>query len=112
MGPQMALTDVKVRSANPMDKPYKLTDGDGMHLMVPPNGSKYWRLQYRFDGKQKMLALGVYPGISLSEAQQRRDEAKRQVANLIDHSEKKKVEKQAHKVAIENTFKSVVLEWQ
>uniref|UniRef100_UPI0011E71695 Arm DNA-binding domain-containing protein n=1 Tax=Serratia marcescens TaxID=615 RepID=UPI0011E71695 len=54
----MALTDVKARSAKPTDKPYKLTDGEGMHLMVHPNGSKYWRLQYRFDGKQKMLALG------------------------------------------------------
>ncbi|MDP9565017.1 integrase arm-type DNA-binding domain-containing protein [Dickeya oryzae] len=107
----MALTDVKVRSAKPMDKPYKLTDGEGMHLLVHPNGSKYWRLQYRFDGKQKMLALGVYPEISLSEARQRRDEAKRQVANSIDPSEKKKVEKQARKVAVENTFKSVALEW-
>ena len=107
----MALTDVKVRSAKPMDKPYKLTDGEGMHLLVHPNGSKYWRLQYRFDGKQKMLALGVYPEISLSEARQRRDEAKRQVANFIAPSEKKKVEKQARKVAVENTFKSVALEW-
>lgn len=107
----MALTDVKVRSAKPMDKPYKLTDGEGMHLLVHPNGSKYWRLQYRFDGKQKMLALGVYPEISVSEARQRRDEAKRQVANSIDPSEKKKVEKQARKVAVENTFKSVALEW-
>jgi hypothetical protein len=53
-----------------MDKPYKLTDGEGMHLLVHPNGSKYWRLQYRFDGKQKMLALGMYPEISLSEARQ------------------------------------------
>jgi len=73
----MALTDVKVRSAKPTDKPYKLTDGEGMHLIVHPNRSKYWRLQYGFDGNQKMLALGIYPDISLSEARQRRDEAKR-----------------------------------
>lgn len=72
----MPLTDVKVWSAKPEDKAYKLTDGEGMHLMVHPNGSKYWRLQYRFDGKQKTLALGVYPEITLSEARQRRDEAK------------------------------------
>lgn len=107
----MALTDVKVRSAKPTDKPYKLTDGEGMHLMVHPNGSKYWRLQYRFDGKQKMLALGIYPEISLSEARQRRDEAKRQVANAIDPSEQKKVEKQARKATVENTFKAIALEW-
>ncbi len=107
----MALTDVKVRSAKPTDKPYKLTDGEGMHLMVHPNGSKYWRLQYRFDGKQKMLALGIYPEISLSEARQRRDEAKRQVVNAIDPSEQKKVEKQARKATVENTFKAIALEW-
>ncbi|AMG98905.1 MAG: tyrosine-type recombinase/integrase [Enterobacter asburiae] len=107
----MALTDVKVRNAKPTDKPYKLTDGEGMHLMVHPNGSKYWRLQYRFDGKQKMLALGIYPEISLSEARQRRDEAKRQVANAIDPSEQKKVEKQARKATVENTFKAIALEW-
>ena len=82
-----------------------------MHLMVHPNGSKYWRLQYRFDGKQKMLALGIYPEISLSEARQRRDEAKRQVANAIDPSEQKKVEKQARKATVENTFKAIALEW-
>lgn len=108
----MALTDVKVRSAKPGDKPYKLTDGEGMHLMVHPNGSKYWRfkywrLQYRFDGKQKMLALGIYPEISLSEAR----EAKRQVANAIDPSEQKKVEKQTRKATVENTFKAIALEW-
>ena len=54
----MALTDVKVRNAKPADKPVKLTDGNGMHLLIHPNGSKYWRLQYRFAGKQKLLALG------------------------------------------------------
>lgn len=107
----MALTDVKVRSAKPTEKAFKLTDGEGMHLMVHPNGSKYWRLQYRFDGKQKTLALGVYPEISLSEARQRRDEAKRKVANGIDPSEQKKVDKQVRKVAIENNFKAIVLEW-
>lgn len=64
----MALTDIKVRTAKPTDKQYKLTDGSGMHLLVHPNGSKYWRLQYRFDGKQKMLALGVYPEITLADA--------------------------------------------
>lgn len=93
----MALTDVKVRSAKPMDKPYKLTDGEGMHLMVRPNGSKYWRLQYRFNGKQKMLALGIYPAISLSEAGQQIGEAERQAENVIDPNEYEKFQKQASK---------------
>ena len=62
----MALTDIKVRTTKPSDKPLKLTDGQGMHLLVNPNDSKYWRLQYRFNGKQKILALGVYPTVYLA----------------------------------------------
>ncbi|MBA5239055.1 tyrosine-type recombinase/integrase [Pectobacterium aroidearum] len=107
----MPLTDVKVRSAKPEDKAYKLTDGEGMHLMVHPNGSKYWRLQYRFDGKQKTLALGVYPEITLSEARQRRDEAKRQIATGTDPCEQKKVDKQLRQTLVDNTFKAIALEW-
>ena len=89
----MALTDIKVRTAKPTDKQYKLTDGNGMHLLVHPNGSKYWRLQYRFDGKQKMLALGVYPEITLADARSRRDEARKLLANGVDPGDKKKSDK-------------------
>lgn len=71
------------------DKQYKLTDGSGIHLLVHPNGSKYWRLQYRFGGKQKMLALGVYPDVSLADARARRDEARKLLANSIDPGDKK-----------------------
>lgn len=78
----MALTDIKVRTAKPTDKQYKLTDGNGMHLLVHPNGSKYWRLQYRFGGKQKMLALGVYPDVSLADARARRDDARKLLAKI------------------------------
>lgn len=86
----MALTDIKVRTVKPADKPFKLTDGEGMHLLVNPNGSKYWRLQYRFSGKQKMLALGVYPMVSLAEARKRRDAAKKLVSDGIDPLKRKK----------------------
>ncbi len=93
----MALTDIKVRTAKPTDKQYKLTDGSGMHLFVHPNGSKYWRLQYRFDGKQKMLALGVYPDVSLADARTRRDDARNLLANNIDPGDKRKVIKLSKK---------------
>ncbi|GAB7429505.1 hypothetical protein OUHCRE8_29150 [Enterobacter asburiae] len=86
----MALSDVKVRSSKPEAKAYKLTDGEGMVLLVHPNGSKYWRLRYRFGGKEKMLALGKYPEVSLADARGRRDEARKLIANGIDPSENKK----------------------
>ncbi|EFD5410503.1 DUF4102 domain-containing protein, partial [Escherichia coli] len=73
----MALTDAKIRAAKPTDKAYKLTDGTGMFLLVHPNGSRYWRLRYRILGKEKTLALGVYPEVSLSEARTKRDEARK-----------------------------------
>lgn len=105
----MALTDIKVRTTKPSDKPFKLTDGQGMHLLINPNGSKYWRLQYRFDGKQKVLALGVYPMVSLGEARRKRDEAKKLVSDGIDPSEKKKADKIEQSEAL--TFESVARDW-
>lgn len=105
----MALTDIKVRTAKPTDKQYKLTDGSGMHLLVHPNGSKYWRLQYRFGGKQKMLALGVYPEVSLADARARRDEARKLLANSIDPGDKKKNDKVEQEEA--RTFEQLAIEW-
>lgn len=106
----MALSDVKVRSAKPEAKAYKLTDGDGMVLLVHPNGSKYWRLRYRFGGKEKMLALGKYPEVSLADARVRRDEARKLLANGVDPSENKKVVKvEQEQEAI--TFEVVARDW-
>ncbi|ECI2792300.1 tyrosine-type recombinase/integrase [Salmonella enterica subsp. enterica serovar Give] len=105
----MALTDIKVRTTKPSDKPFKLTDGQGMHLLINPNGSKYWRLQYRFGGKQKVLALGVYPMVSLGEARRKRDEAKKLVSDGIDPSEKKKADKIEQSEAL--TFETVARDW-
>ncbi|EOV4169664.1 TPA: tyrosine-type recombinase/integrase [Yersinia enterocolitica] len=105
----MALTEVKVRNAKAVEKPVKLTDGGGMHLLIQPSGSKYWRLQYRFAGKQKMLALGVYPEISLATARLRRDEARKLIANNIDPSEKRKSEKVEEKGLL--TFETVARDW-
>ncbi|WEF12527.1 integrase arm-type DNA-binding domain-containing protein [Pectobacterium actinidiae] len=105
----MALTDIKVRTAKPADKQYKLTDGNGMHLLIHPNGSKYWRLQYRFGGKQKMLALGVYPDVSLADARARRDDARKLLANGSDPGDKKKSDKIEQSEAL--TFREVAIEW-
>ncbi|MEI7229958.1 tyrosine-type recombinase/integrase [Pectobacterium carotovorum] len=105
----MALTDVKVRNAKPADKPVKLTDSSGMHLLIHPNGSKYWRLQYRFAGKQKLLALGVYPTVSLADARHRRDDARRLIAAGIDPSEKKKSDKVEQSGTL--AFESVARDW-
>lgn len=105
----MALTDIKVRTAKPTDKQYKLTDGNGMHLLVHPNGSRYWRLQYRFGGKQKMLALGVYPEVSLADARARRDEARKLLANSIDPGDKKKNDRVELEEA--RTFEQLAIEW-
>ncbi|SUC32969.1 Putative prophage CPS-53 integrase [Providencia rettgeri] len=84
----MALTDAKIRAAKPDVKSYKLTDGAGLHLLVHTNGSKYWRLRYRHLGKEKTLALGLYPGVSLSEARLKRDEARKLIADGIDRANK------------------------
>ncbi|WP_253577907.1 Arm DNA-binding domain-containing protein [Burkholderia multivorans] len=74
----MPLTDIQVRNAKASAAPYKLTDGSGMFLLVQPNGAKYWRLSYRFLGKQKTLALGVYPAVTLATARKKCDEAREQ----------------------------------
>ncbi len=89
----MALTDAKIRAAKPTDKAYKLTDGAGMFLLVHPNGSRYWRLRYRILGKEKTLALGVYPEVSLSEARTKRDEARKLISEGIDPCEQKRAKK-------------------
>ena len=89
----MALSDTQIRAAKPSEKQYKLTDGGGMYLLVHPNGSKYWRLSYRFDGKQKTLAFGIYPETTLAAAREKRAQAKQLLATGIDPNEQKKHEK-------------------
>ncbi|WP_252386008.1 Arm DNA-binding domain-containing protein, partial [Escherichia coli] len=86
----MALTDAKIRAAKPTDKAYKLTDGAGMLMLVHPNSSRYWRLRYRILGKEKTLALGVYPEVSLSEVRAKRDEARKLISAGIDPCEQKR----------------------
>lgn len=83
----MPLSDVACRNAKPREKAYKLSDFDGMYLEILPSGGKYWRMKYRFAGKEKRLAIGVYPEISLAEAREIRDEARKQLrAGMALHS--------------------------
>src|SRR5687768_11097048 len=106
----MALTDTAVRNAKPGEKPYKLTHGKGLYLLVNATG-KYWRLDYRFAGKRKTLALGVYPDVNLATARERRDAARKLLANETDPSVVMAVNKRARLQAIENTFEAVAREW-
>ncbi|HHA1600176.1 TPA: Arm DNA-binding domain-containing protein, partial [Enterobacter hormaechei subsp. xiangfangensis] len=89
----MKLNARQVDTAKPKDKPYKLADGGGLYLLVNPNGARYWRLKYRVAGKEKLLALGVYPDVTLADARAKRDEAKRGIAGGIDPNEAKREEK-------------------
>ena len=91
----MPLSDAALRNAKPKDKPYKLADGDGLYLLIKPDGGRYWRLKYRFAGKEKVLALGVYPEVTLAEAREARDEARRLLKRGTDPSAERKERKHA-----------------
>lgn len=107
----MPLTELAIRNAKPLEKPYKLADGGGMYLEVMPNGSKYFRLKFRFAGKEKRLALGVYPKLSLAGARSERDKAKDSLKDGIDPSHQRKVDKITKAQSAANTFEGVANEW-
>ena len=101
----MPLTDTAIKAAKPRpDKPYKLTDEKGMYVLVHPNGSKYFRFDYRFNGKRLTLALGKYPDVTLKEAREKREEARRSLLNNDDPN-------QVFKQSKLNTFESIAMEW-
>ncbi len=112
-GCRYALTVTKVKNAKPLNKEYKLTDGFGMFLRVTPKGSKYWQMACRFEGKQKIFSIGVYPVVSLADARQRRDEAKRLLAQGTDPNAKKQADVKELKAKRDNTrsFKAVAKAW-
>jgi len=106
----MSLSDLAIKKAKPQQKPFKLSDGGGLHLVVQTNGSKLWRLKYRFAGKEKLLSFGPYPVTTLADARRKRDEAKRLVANGADPSVQRRQDKIAAGVAARNTFGAVAAE--
>ena len=107
----MALTDIAIRNAKPSRKQQKLFDGGGMFLLITPAGGKRWVLKYRFASKEKSLALGTYPAVTLVEARKRRDDARDKLAAGIDPGEAKKAEKRTQRLNAENSFEAVAREW-
>lgn len=107
----MKLTARQISTAKPTEKPYKLSDGGGLYLLVNPNGSRYWRMKYRYAGKEKLLSIGVYPDVTLAEARDKRTEAKRMLAAGEDPSEVKQAAREAKSLAVNNSFELLALEW-
>ena len=107
----MPLTDTALRNAKSKDIPYSLTDERGLSVQVQPSGGKWWRLRYRFEGKAKMLSLGTYPDVTLSKARERRDDARRLLADGIDPGENRKAKKAAGQDAASNSFAVLCHEW-
>lgn len=112
------LTDLKIRQAIPSNKVSKLSDGRGMYLLLHPNGSKYWRMDFRHQGKQKTLALGIWPEVSLREAREKRDKAKLEIQSKINPIEQRRTEENDEKSQqelienrLKNTFHTVANEW-
>jgi integrase len=107
----MPLTDIVVRKAKARLAPYKMADGGGMYVLVRPDGARYWRMDYRWEGRRRTLALGVYPSVSLSDAREKRDQAKKQLAARTDPATHRKLHKIASNVASKNTFRLISQEW-
>ena len=104
----MSLTALQIKEIKPLKKDQKLSDGEGMYFLVKANGSKYWRLDYRFGGKRKTLAIGVYPQVSLKEAREKRFEAKKLLSDGVDPNEQKKARKRNEEAP---TFEEIALRW-
>jgi integrase len=110
-GVNMALTDIAIKSSKPRDSTYKLSDGRGLQLHVTHLGSKLWRLAYRFDGKQKLMALGSYPDVSLAQARDKVDDVRKLLAAGADPMAARKTEKIARRLAVEDSFAAVAKKW-
>lgn len=107
----MKLNELKCKNLKPKEKTYRLSDGAGLYIEVKPNGGKYWRLGYRFAGKQKVLSFGVYPEVTLKEARDKRDEARKHLRNLEDPAELKRQKKLEIKHKYSNNFEAIAREW-
>jgi integrase len=109
--PHMALTDTAINKTRPADKPFKLYDGRGLYLLVQPNGAKYWRLKYRFSEKEKVLALGVYPEVTLAEAREQCLQARKLIGKGVDPVAAKQAAKRQHQAQCGHSFENIAREW-
>jgi hypothetical protein len=107
----MPLSDTAIRSIKAYYKSKRVFDGRGLYLEVSPAGGKWWRLKYRFDGKEKRLSLGVYPEVGLKDARERRDECRKLLANGADPGENRKAVKASRVQLVHNSFETVAREW-
>lgn len=107
----MALSARQVDTAKPQEKAYKLSDSGGLYLYVTKTGARSWRVKYRFNGKEKLLSLGLYPAVSLADARQKRDEAKSLLAEGVDPGQEKQDKKLTSRISSENTFEAIAREW-
>ncbi len=107
----MPLTDTAIKNARPGAKPVKLSDEKGLFLLLSPAGGKWWRLKYRFGGKEKLLSLGTYPEVGLKDARQRRDDARKLLADGVDPGENRKAAKAARDGRAANSFEVIAREW-
>jgi integrase len=107
----VALTDTEIRRSKPTSKPYKLSDSGGLHLLVTSTGGKLWRWKYRFEGTEKLMALGRYPDVALADARVRRDAARKKLADGIDPMAERKAARTAEIVATEHTFEKIGELW-
>lgn len=107
----MPLYAITIDKAEPKAKPYKLADGGGLYLLVQPNGAKLWRLKYRHFGKEKTLSFGAWPVVRLADAREKRDAARKLLADEIDPAEQEKLERLKARLSAENSFRSIAEEW-
>ena len=107
----MPLTEVAARNAKPGERPFKVFDAQGLYLLVQPQGGKLWRLKYRFAGKEKLLSFGSYPEVSLREARQRRDKARKQLRDDQDPSQLRKATKATQLIAAMNSYEAIARAW-
>ena len=107
----MPLSDTAIKKSLPADKPYTLTDSGGLYLLVMPTGGKLWRWSYRFEKKERLMALGKYPDVPLAVARARHAEGRRLLATGVDPMAERKAQRTAEKAAVENSFQSVANRW-